>query len=140
MSAFLLRFSAVVIRVTGHFYYRSSKYAYTSFYRSLSRPLYVLLAPATLDGPEDVNRQRELLHSISNTQAVLIREAIEYLHELTACGEFWQSEEYVLSSLAHMHLNRLQGISQEQEKQVYACWKYSLESIYYRVHSRPHRC
>ena len=24
MSAFLLRFSAVVIRVTGHFYYRSS--------------------------------------------------------------------------------------------------------------------
>lgn len=119
---------------------RVEKYAYTSFYRSLSRPLYVLLAPVTLDGPEDVNRQRELLHSISNTQAVLIREAIQHLHELTACGEFWQSEEYVLSSLAHMHLNRLQGISQEQEKQVYACWKYSLESIYYRVHSRPHRC
>ncbi|HEU5377617.1 MAG TPA: lantibiotic dehydratase [Ktedonobacteraceae bacterium] len=118
---------------------RVEKYSTPSLYRSLRGQLSELLTPTTLDGPEHGNRQRELLHSISNTQALLIREALQHLHALTACGELWQLEEYVLSSIAHMHLNRLQGRSQEQEKQVYACWKHTLESLCYRVHSRPPR-
>ncbi|MBA2679666.1 MAG: thiopeptide-type bacteriocin biosynthesis domain protein, partial [Ktedonobacteraceae bacterium] len=109
--------------------YWVEKDAYKDLFRPLRKLLCEFLAPWDTDDAIEVNRQRELLRNVANAQARTIRATARCIYELATSGDLWQSEDYILSSLAHMHLNRLQEMSQEQEKKAYACWKYTLESI-----------
>jgi len=62
-------------------------------------------------------------------QEELLRALATQVHSLAAGGELWLPEENILNSLAHIHVNRLLGLDQEQEMAVYAFWRRTLEIV-----------
>lgn len=51
------------------------------------------------------------------------------VRKLAEAGKLWVTEETLMGSLAHMHVNRLIGIDRAQEIQAYAFWRHTLESL-----------
>lgn len=60
------------------------------------------------------------------------------VRELAVRGELWVPEDTILTSLAHMQVNRLQGIDREREQTEYALWWQTLESIQKRPGRNKH--
>ncbi|HLJ35338.1 MAG TPA: lantibiotic dehydratase C-terminal domain-containing protein, partial [Ktedonobacteraceae bacterium] len=57
------------------------------------------------------------------------------VRQLAAEDRLWVSETSLLSSIAHMHVNRLLGLDHDRERQVYAFWRHTLDSLVRRPDS-----
>lgn len=88
-----------------------------------------LLAPWDSAYNPELREQRERVCTILARQAPVVRDVAVHIHGLAVNGALWRPEEYILSSLAHMHLNRLLGSDRERENKIYAFWRHTLESI-----------
>ncbi|GCE29358.1 hypothetical protein KDA_48420 [Dictyobacter alpinus] len=105
------------------------RYEYADVFRLRRKLLLGLFLPEENQYfTEEVKKQKEMLLQMHASKSALLQKSAQVFHELALRKELWQSEHSLLRSLAHMHLNRLQGIDPEQEMKVYACWKYTLES------------
>jgi lantibiotic biosynthesis protein len=104
------------------------QYEYSEVFRPLRKRLLNLMLREETHPDSEMKRQKTLLQTIINGQTPVVRQAAQRIHTLVECGQLWGSESSVLKSLAHMHLNRLLDAEPEQERKVYACWRYTLES------------
>ena len=106
----------------------SEKYAFSKEFRS-QRKLYCdLLTPrGPLDG--DLEEQRRLLLEIAGPHEPFFRELGGQVRQLAGAENLWVSEDSILSSLAHMHVNRLLGSDRDREQQIYAFWRHTLDSL-----------
>lgn len=107
----------------------SDKYASSKEFR-LQRKLYCdLLAPGENQMDLETATQRKyLLELVKPQEAPLGRLAVQ----VRTCAEqetLWMPEEAILGSLAHMHVNRLLGIDPPRERQIYAFWRHTLDSL-----------
>ena len=107
----------------------TKKYQGGDLFHKWQKLLRELLSPWDAAYNPEIKRQREQLSSILTTQENLLKKVSKQIRIDAAKGELWQSEEDILTSLAHMHLNRLLGTNREQEHLVYGCWRQTLESI-----------
>jgi lantibiotic biosynthesis protein len=104
------------------------QYEYREIFRSLRKCLLSLMLQEETQPDSDVKRQKTLLQAIISGQTPVVRQTAQQIRTLIEGGQLWGSESSILMSLAHMHLNRLLGAEPEQERKVYACWRYALES------------
>lgn len=108
---------------------QSEKYAESEAFRPQRKLFTELLAPWDTNSELVLREQREKICSILSIQEQVVKEVSAHMHKLAIDGMLWQSEESILTSLAHMHLNRLLGIDQERERKIYAFWRHTLESL-----------
>lgn len=106
----------------------SEKYAFSKEYRSERKHYCDLFSPQEeLD--LDLAEQRALLLKLARPSEALLSELGTHVHQLAEKEKLWVSERSLLRSLAHMHTNRLLGIDRTKEKQVYAFWRHTLDSL-----------
>lgn len=103
-------------------------YEYSEVFRPLRKILLSLMLQEETLLDSDVKRQKTLLQALTSGQTPVARQTAQRIRALVVCGELWGSESSILMSLAHMYLNRLLGVDPEQERKIYACWRYTLES------------
>jgi thiopeptide-type bacteriocin biosynthesis protein len=114
----------------------SEKYAWSSEYHADRKRYCDLLAPGEqLDA--SLAEQRALLRDLVRPLEALFGELGAQVHQLAEAEKLWIPETSLLGSLAHMHLNRLLGIDRNQENQVYAFWRHTLDSLA-RRHGQSH--
>ncbi len=106
----------------------SEKYAFSKEFRSERKRYCDLLAPHRYLDPL-LAEQRTLLLELILPQEPLLRALGTQVRQLVETQQLWVSENSLLSSLAHMHLNRLLGINQAREMQVYSFWRHTLDSL-----------
>ncbi len=80
--------------------------------------------------------QRQQLDELCALQRPAVQEVAEQIRRITLQGKLWVSEPQLLSSLAHMHINRLLGPQRDEERKVYTFWHHTLESIQKRPPSK----
>jgi thiopeptide-type bacteriocin biosynthesis protein len=89
-------------------------------------------------GPQDGRRgsltqeqaaEGERLADLLVVHEPALRAVFSRMGELAEHGKLWLSQEDVLGSLAHMHVNRLLGIGTERERSAHALWRHTLESV-----------
>lgn len=106
----------------------SEKYAFSKEFRPERKRYCTLLSPrGQLD--LDYSEQRALLLDVLRPHETFLVALGAQVRQLAEKGALWVSEASLLSSLAHMHLNRLLGIDQAREIQVYAFWRHTLDSL-----------
>jgi lantibiotic biosynthesis protein len=116
---------------------RTRKYEANDAFRSRRKLLCELLAPWDTNYDENAQAQREQLRALWAPQTSSIEAVARQIRALAANGELWQSEEHILGSLAHMHINRLLGFGRERERQIYQFWRHTLESVQRRPARKP---
>ncbi len=92
-----------------------------------------LLLPWSSDFDKEILSQREFICSVLSAQTSVLQNASRMIHQLKENKILWRPENDILSSLAHMQLNRFLGIDSERELNIYALWCYLLE----RIQRRP---
>jgi lantibiotic biosynthesis protein len=109
-------------------YQASEKYAWSKEFHTERKRYCDLLSPRGEPSP-DLARQRELLLDLVRPYEAFLDELGAQIHRLVEAKKLWVSEMSLLNSLAHMHVNRLLGIDHTQERQVYAFWRHTLDSL-----------
>lgn len=105
----------------------AEKYAWSAEFRK-RRSLYCsLFAPYGTLQP-DLAEQRTLLQQIQS-QDTSLASLGTLVRKLAEAGKLWCSEDSLMSSLAHMHINRLLGVDRVQEEKAYAFWLHTLEPL-----------
>jgi thiopeptide-type bacteriocin biosynthesis protein len=106
----------------------SERYAFSKAYRSERKRYCDLLSPR---GPLDAHlaEQQALLFQLGRPHEAFLGELGAQVRRLAETGTLWVPETSLLSSLAHMHLNRLLGLERSRESQVYAFWRHTLDSL-----------
>lgn len=106
----------------------AEKYASSAEFRKVRPLLYDLFAP---HGPGEaaLAEPRLLLEQLVSQQAPCLAPLGAQVRRLAEAGALWASENSLLSSLAHMHCNRLQGLDRSLEQQAYAFWRHTLQSL-----------
>jgi hypothetical protein len=112
-----------------HIQQHAGKHDEKELFRPRRRQLCELLAPWEPDPDPLLMEQRNLLLRLSALQGPLLQRASAHIKALAASGDLWVEEQELLVSLTHMHSNRLLGISPGGERQGYAFWRHTLESI-----------
>lgn len=107
----------------------AGQYDGKELFRPRRRQLCELLAPWESDPDPSLMEQRTLLLRLCAPQEPLLQRASARIKALAASGNLWVEVQELLASLAHMHCNRLLGISHDAERQGYAFWRHTLESI-----------
>jgi lantibiotic biosynthesis protein len=106
----------------------SEKYAWSTEYRSERKRYCDLFSPG--DHLEaGLAEQRTLLLDLVRPYETFLSGLSTQVHQLAEAEKLWVSERSLLGSLAHMHLNRLLGIDANREKQIYAFWRHTLDSL-----------
>lgn len=106
----------------------SEKYAWSSEFRPERKRYCDLLALSVQPDP-DLAEQQALLLELTRPHNAFLGTLGRQVHQLAEAGILWVSETSLLSSLAHMHVNRLLGIDRTREQQVYAFWRHTLDSL-----------
>ncbi len=106
----------------------SEKYAWSKEFRP-ERKRYCDLFTPHGQLAEDVAEQRALLLKLLHPHETLLGTLGTQVRELGADGKLWVPEMSLLSSLAHMHHNRLLGIDRARENKMYAFWRHTLDSL-----------
>ncbi len=105
----------------------SEKYAWSKAFRPKRKHYCALLSPSKqLDS--SLAEQYALLRELVRSQETYLGKVGSQVRQLEKLGKLWGSETSLLSSLAHMHLNRLLERG-ESEAQVYAFWRHTLDSL-----------
>jgi thiopeptide-type bacteriocin biosynthesis protein len=108
---------------------RTEKYGFSDAFRAHRRLFCELLMPRNAHDDLFIKAQREQLWHICQAQRPVLEVVSSCIRVLAERGELWQTEETILGSLAHMHINRLLGINREREEMIYAFWRHTLESL-----------
>ena len=111
----------------------SEKYAFSKSYYSERKTYCDLLAPSHQLDPT-LAEQRSLLLKLMEPTKVHLSTLASQVHQIAEAGSLWVPEKSLMSSLAHMHINRLLGINMLREQQVYAFWRHTLDSLEHRSH------
>ncbi|HJT56316.1 MAG TPA: lantibiotic dehydratase [Ktedonobacteraceae bacterium] len=109
----------------------SEKSACSKEFHSRRKHYSDLLAPGKQIDPQ-LTEQCLLLHDLIHPQEPFLNELGRRVHQLAEAQKLWVSETSLLSSLAHMHLNRLLNMHQISEEHVYAFWRHTLNSLVQR--------
>jgi thiopeptide-type bacteriocin biosynthesis protein len=83
----------------------------------------------TRQSPPDQAEQGKLLYDLLDQQVESLGKLGKEVGQLAEAGKLWVSEDELLSSLAHMHLNRLLGIDPNRERKSYAFWHHTLDAL-----------
>jgi lantibiotic biosynthesis protein len=83
------------------------------------------------DGPVSpgADKVRRQIASIFDTYSGTISATSAYLSELDRAGRLHIPKEKVAESIAHMHVNRLAGLSGPAEAEIYVRWHYGLKAV-----------
>jgi len=108
---------------------RTSKYDSIEAFRPQRKFLCELLLPWDSSYESSTSSQREKIYKIFLNQERVVSEVATYIRELSEEGELWQTEENLVNSLVHMHINRLVAVNREQEQRIYGFWRQTLESL-----------
>lgn len=106
----------------------SEKYAFSKEFRAERKWYCDLLAPQE-QFDSTLTEQRTLLLELVRPHEALLARLGTQVRQLEKAGKLWVTETSLLGSLAHMHVNRLLGIDHAREKQVYAFWRHTLDSL-----------
>jgi thiopeptide-type bacteriocin biosynthesis protein len=106
----------------------SEQYAYSKEFHARSKRYCDLLAPGG-QFEADLAEQRELLLNLVCPRDASLRTLGIQVRQLARAGTIHITENRLLSSLAHMHVNRLLGVDREKENQVYAFWRQTLDAL-----------
>lgn len=106
----------------------SEKYAWSSEFRPERKRYCELLSPCGHFDAE-LTEQRALLLELVRPHEAFLGASRTQIQLLNASGTLWGAETSLLTSLAHMHVNRLLGIDRHREQQVYAFWRHTLDSL-----------
>ena len=101
-------------------------------FRERRRLLCELIHPWDAHPEPAARAHRALLLEICEPYLPVVAEAGARMRNLAAGGELWTSTAHILSSLAHMHVNRLLGADMEQEQRCYLWWRKALHAIAHR--------
>lgn len=104
------------------------KYAFSKEFRP-KRSFYCNLFAPHDELEPDLREQRTLLLELVCPQESSLASLGAGVRQLAEAGKLWVSEASLLGSLAHMHANRLFGIDRARERQAYAFWRHTLESL-----------
>ncbi len=107
----------------------AEKYEASKEFRDKRRLLCELLAPWNRTHDPALTEQREQILACLSPQEDTLLAVASRIRILASSGDLWVTEDDLLSSLAHMHVNRLLGINRLHEQQVYAFWRHTLESL-----------
>lgn len=91
-----------------------------------------LLLPWQHTNNPGLMEQRALLNTFLAPQQAVIAAVSTHVRILARQGELWRSENSILQSLAHMHINRLLENGYQKEQQIYSFWRQTLESLHLR--------
>jgi len=106
---------------------QTSKYMISQEFHTQRRLLCELLSPWDPNYDPIAREQRKRISTVLSSQDCVLKETATYIRELASQGELWQPEEKIISSLMHVHLNRLLGVNREQK--IYVIWRRTLESL-----------
>src|SRR5581483_3006773 len=109
-------------------YQASEKYAFSKEFRPERRLYCDLLAPHGQTDP-DLAAQRALLLDLLCPHDTFLGALGAQVRQLAEADRLLVAETSLLSSLAHMHVNRLLGIDRTGESQIYAFWRHTLNSL-----------
>ena len=109
-------------------YGASKKYAFSKEFRPERKRYCDLLAPRGSLDPS-LGEQRALLLDLVRPHETFLGGAGAQVRQLAESEDLWISEDSLMSSLAHMHVNRLLGIGRIREQQIYAFWRHTLDSL-----------
>lgn len=110
----------------------SEKYTSSKEFRP-QRNLYCdLLAPWENQIEVETATQREYLLELVKPQEEPLGKLADQFRKCAEQEALWMPEETILGSLAHMHINRLLGINPPRERQIYAFWRHTLDSLHLR--------
>ncbi len=106
----------------------SERYAWSKEYRAERKRYCDLLSPS---GQPDssLTEQRTLLLDLLHPRESFISEVGSQVRQLAAEDRLWVPETSLLGSVAHMHVNRLLGLDHDRERQVYAFWRHTPDSL-----------
>jgi thiopeptide-type bacteriocin biosynthesis protein len=104
-------------------------------FRRQRKLLCELIASSKYTYTPEVQKQKEVLFSLTKDSEVLLRKLAAQVRQMASQGRFLGNEDSLLDSLAHMHVNRLIGVGNESESKVYALWRHTLDSIHRRKNS-----
>ena len=106
----------------------SEKEAFRNEFRAERKCYCDLFAP---QGKVDLNlaEQRSLVLDLLRPHEGFLTVLSAQVHQLEEAGQLWVGEVSLLSSLAHMHLNRLLGIDRTREMKIYAFWRHTLDAL-----------
>lgn len=106
----------------------SEKYAFSKEFRPERKRYCDLLAPCG-QIEASLAEQRALLLDLMRPHERPLGKLGAQVRQLGEAGKLWVPEISLLSSLAHMHHNRLLGIDQARENKMYAFWRHALDSL-----------
>lgn len=105
------------------------KYRFADEFRKRRQLLCQLLDPRDRWGDQSIQSQREYAGILLAYYAPALQSIAQTVEALAEQGLLKQEKGAILQSLAHMHINRLLGVNEEQEALVYAFWHHALRSI-----------
>jgi len=108
---------------------RTEKYAWSKEFRPRRKLYCELLAPLDEQADPELLGQRYLLHSLLAPLENKLSPLAAQVRDLARAGQLWVTEAELVASLAHMHKIRLLDLNVNKELQLYAFWRYTLESI-----------
>lgn len=114
----------------------SEKYASSKEFHPLRKRYCELLDPWGSQTDLELANQREYLLELVRPQEVPQGRLVAQIRKCAEQEALWMPEEAILGSLAHMHLNRLLGIDPSRERQIYAFWRHTLDSLRLRPEKR----
>ena len=106
----------------------SDKYAFSKEFRPERQRYCALLSPPSCRAPM-LSEQRAHLLTLMQPDAALLADLGIQVRRLEEAGKLWVPETVLLSSLAHMHVNRLLGIDAERELLIYAFWRHTIDAL-----------
>ncbi|OUQ87001.1 hypothetical protein B5G50_18860 [Brevibacillus brevis] len=72
-----------------------------------------------------------VLHQLFQVRSEAINNFSTVMHSLKAQSELYNSQEQIIGSIIHLHINRLLGIDREQERKVITLARHTLHNLRY---------
>ncbi|MFI9081453.1 lantibiotic dehydratase [Streptomyces sioyaensis] len=88
-------------------------------------------------GHEQGRRDRQRLLPVLLTQQSAVARAAQAVRTAAADDNLWGTESSILSSLAHMEVNRLAPMDRARERRCYLLWRHTLRAIRGRSRTAP---
>ncbi len=111
---------------------RTEQYTFRKQFYPKRKHYCELLTSWEKDGDAELTTQRTLLDELMASLEVQLPPLVTQIRHLAQTGKLWGTEEDLLASLAHMQKVRLLDLDTHKEQQMYAFWRYTLESIQLR--------
>ncbi|KOT84737.1 hypothetical protein ADK70_22620 [Streptomyces rimosus subsp. pseudoverticillatus] len=96
-----------------------------------------LLTPVADDGPQQSRTDRQRLLPVLLAQQPAVAKAAAAVRAAVADDRLWGTESSILTSLAHMQVNRLRPIDHPTERRCYLLWRHTLRAIQGRRNAGP---